>query len=55
MQIWDTTGNIKYVTETNLKSADDVLLVYKITNRESFENFNSWLTDLKKMEKKTFV
>ena len=55
MQIWDTTGSIKYVTETNLKSADGVLLIYNITDRESFENLNSWLTEVKKMPKKELV
>ena len=52
MQIWDTTGSIKYVTETNLKSADGVLLIYNITDRESFENLNSWLTEVKKNAEK---
>ena len=52
MQIWDTTGSIKYVTETNLKSTDGVLLIYNITDRESFENLNSWLTEVKKNAEK---
>ena len=49
MQIWDTTGSIKYVTETNLKSTDGVLLIYNITDRESFENLNSDLEDGRKV------
>ena len=46
--IWDTAGQERF---RNIKShyynnADGILLVYDISNRESFENLNYWLNEI---------
>ena len=33
-----------------IKKTDGIVLVYDITNRESFENINSWIIEIKKSE-----
>ena len=33
-----------------IKKRDGIVLVYDITNRESFENINSWIIEIKKSE-----
>ena len=49
MQIWDTAGQeqFKVITESYYKEASGVLLVYSIDNRESFNNVNDWIVQLK--------
>ena len=43
--IWDTCGDEKYkaITRQYYKDANGVLLVYDITNKESFDNLNNWI------------
>ena len=45
LQLWDTAGQERYKSFTSayFKDAHGVLLVYDITNRESFENLEEWL------------
>ncbi len=45
LQIWDTAGQERYraLTGNYLRSADFVLLVYDITNRESFRSLTEWI------------
>lgn len=50
LQIWDTAGQEKYqtITKTFYKGADAVIVVFDITNRNSFEEMaNVWLTEVK--------
>ena len=49
LNIWDTTGQEKYHSITNLflKGAQIVILVYSIDSRSSFENLNYWHSTLK--------
>ena len=49
MQIWDTTGQERYrsMTRAYYKGALGCLLVYDITNRDSFEAIEQWLADVK--------
>ena len=49
IQIWDTAGQERYrsMTKAYYKGALGALIVYDITNRNSFENVENWMTDLK--------
>lgn len=48
-QIWDTAGQERYKSVTNayFKNAKGAFITYDITNKQSFENVESWLTELK--------
>ena len=48
LQIWDTCGQERFrnMAESYYKGGNGILLVYDITNRESFECLNSWLIDI---------
>ncbi len=50
MQIWDTAGQerFKNIQASYYKGANGILVVYDITNRESFEHVNSWLIEIEK-------
>ena len=50
MQIWDTAGQerFKNITASYYRGGNGVLVVYDITDRESFENLNSWLIEIEK-------
>ena len=46
--IWDTAGQERFrnITSHYYNNADGILLVYDISNRESFENLNYWLNEI---------
>ena len=48
-QIWDTAGQERFRSITNAyyKGAKGALLVYDVTRRETFENINKWVPELK--------
>ena len=48
IQFFDTAGQEKYrsICATYYKNADGILLVYDISNRESFENIQKWLDEI---------
>jgi len=50
LQIWDTAGQerFKNIQASYYKGASGILVVYDITNRESFEHVNSWLIEIEK-------
>ena len=50
LQIWDTAGQerFKNIQASYYKGANGVLVVYDITNKESFEHLNSWLIEIEK-------
>ena len=50
LQIWDTAGQerFKNITASYYRGGHGVLIVYDITDRESFENLNSWLIEIEK-------
>jgi Ras-related protein Rab-4B len=49
MQIWDTSGQERFrsVTHSYYRGALGALVVYDVTNRSSFDNLRSWLTDVR--------
>ena len=49
LQIWDTAGQeyFKSITRSYYRSAAGILLVYDVSNRESFENIIGWLKEVK--------
>jgi len=50
LQIWDTAGQEKFRTITNAyyRGADGVILTYDVTNAESFEHIEEWLSDVER-------
>jgi len=50
VQIWDTAGQERFrtITTSYYRGAHGVLLVYSITNRESFHNILKWLQEVEK-------
>lgn len=48
-QIWDTAGQEKYRSITNAyyKGAKGALLVFDLTNKDSFDSVDKWLNELK--------
>ena len=50
LQIWDTAGQerFKNITASYYRGGNGVLLIYDITDRESFESLNFWLIEIEK-------
>ena len=50
MQIWDTAGQERFrnVISSYFKGSHCILLVYDITNRDSFKNLENWLIEIEK-------
>ena len=50
LNIWDTAGQerFKTITATYYKGSHGIIVCYDITDRESFNNVNNWLTEIKK-------
>ncbi|ESN96611.1 hypothetical protein HELRODRAFT_185092 [Helobdella robusta] len=48
LQIWDTAGQERYrtITSTYYRGTHGVIVVYDITNRESFLNIKKWLYEI---------
>jgi small GTP-binding protein len=48
LQIWDTAGQEKFraIAKSYFRHAVGVILVYDITDRRSFDDLNSWLTEV---------
>ncbi len=49
VQIWDTAGQERFRSITNAyyKGAKGALLVYDVTRRDTFDNINKWVPELK--------
>ena len=49
IQIWDTAGQERYrsITSSYYKGAKGALIVYDITRKNTFDNIDKWITDLK--------
>merc|ERR1712032_269688 len=50
LQIWDTAGQerFKNMTASYYRGASGIMVVYDITDPESFNNINSWLIEIEK-------
>ncbi|CAG9317419.1 unnamed protein product [Blepharisma stoltei] len=50
MQIWDTAGQEKFrtITSSYYRGAHGIIIVYDITDRESFTNVNNWLGEIQR-------
>ena len=50
LQIWDTAGQERYRTITNAyyRGADGIIMVFDISNRESFLHLRDWLKEVEK-------
>ena len=50
VQIWDTAGQerFKSITSNYLRGSDGYIIVYDVTNEESYKNLDYWLGELKK-------
>ena len=57
VMIWDTVGQERYraIGHSYYRGAHCALLVYDITNRESFESIRSWLAELQSMADENIV
>ena len=55
LQIWDTAGqeNYRSITRAYYKNSVCAILVYDITNRESFDHISSWIEDCLAQSPKT--
>eukprot|EP00638_Chattonella_subsalsa_P010193 CAMPEP_0117758776 /NCGR_PEP_ID=MMETSP0947-20121206/15609_1 /TAXON_ID=44440 /ORGANISM="Chattonella subsalsa, Strain CCMP2191" /LENGTH=149 /DNA_ID=CAMNT_0005579087 /DNA_START=327 /DNA_END=776 /DNA_ORIENTATION=- len=49
LQIWDTAGQERFrtITVSYFKGAHGIMLVYDITDRETFDNISHWITQIK--------
>ena len=49
LQVWDTAGQERFrnVTKSYFQSSHGLLVVYDITDRESFEKLNFWVDNIK--------
>ena len=54
LQIWDTAGQEKFrnINASYYKGANGILVVYDITNRETFDGLTSWLIEIEKNSSK---
>lgn len=50
LQIWDTAGQERFrsVTSSYYYGADGAIIVYDVSNAESFRNVDSWLNELRR-------
>ena len=50
LQIWDTAGQERYRTITNAyyKGAEGIILVFDLFKKQSFDNLDSWLSEVEK-------
>lgn len=55
LQVWDTSGQerFKTVTKNYYKGGDGILLVYDITDRESFDSMKNWIKQIEMHAKPT--
>jgi small GTP-binding protein len=49
MQIWDTAGQdrFKTITQTYYRGAMGIILAYACNDRESFQNIENWIKQIK--------
>ena len=57
IQIWDTAGqeNFRSITRAYYKNSVCAMVVYDITNKESFEHVQNWIEDVRNQSPKTVL
>jgi Ras-related protein Rab-1A len=53
---WDTAGQDRFrtITSSYYRGADGIIIVYDLTDRQSFDNVKNWLEEIEKyVEEKT--
>ena len=57
LQIWDTAGQERFsnITRSYYRGSDAILIVYDITNRESFSHVTKWVSELQQNAEDTRV
>ena len=55
LQIWDTAGQERFrtITQAYYRGAMGILLVYDVTDRQSFENIRNWIKNIKQHASET--
>ena len=50
LQIWDTAGDQRFrnLISTHYRGADGIMLIYDVTDEESFVNLPSWLDEIRR-------
>ena len=53
LQVWDTTGQERFrtITTSYYKGAQAIIVVFDITDRDSFEHVKNWMADVDKFAK----
>lgn len=51
LQLWDTAGQEKFraISRAYFRNAEGVLLVFSVTDRQSFSDVNGWLNDARSL------
>ena len=49
VQIWDTAGQDRFraITKNYFKGAHGIILIYDVTNEQSFDNVSNWINQIK--------
>ena len=48
LQIWDTSGleRFRTLTSTYYRTAHGIIIVYDVTDRDSFDNVSQWMHEI---------
>ena len=57
LQIWDTAGQDRFraITKNYYKSAHGVVLMYDVSNAQTFSNIKNWISQIKKEAQENVV
>ena len=57
LQIWDTAGQDRFraITKNHYKGANGIILIYDVTNLQTFENVKNWITQIREEANKNVV
>ena len=57
IQLWDTAGQERFrsIPQKYFEKADGIILIYDITNEDSFDNIISWVKDIQKSRNENVI